>query len=147
MYKYLFLCTCHTARGNDIIWQAITSSSIHTCERGCYCPRNMMFTELSLGFWSSRHKNLSACQILSSTVVFLVSYMHVRAPFIMYCSTFFVVFLFLNMTFVGSQSFISLPSFMFVSAAVSELCESNQNKEEEEKKKSAISNLTSFLSI
>ena len=32
--------------------------------------------------------------------------------------------------FVGSQSFISLPSFMFVSAAVSELRESNQNKEE-----------------
>ena len=34
--------------------------------------------------------------------------------------------IFLNMTFfVGSQSFIFLPSFMFVSAAVSELCESN----------------------
>ena len=32
--------------------------------------------------------------------------------------------------FVGSQSFISLPSFMFVSAAVSELRESNQNKKE-----------------
>ena len=31
--------------------------------------------------------------------------------------------------FIGSQSFISLPSFMFVGAAVSEICESNQNKE------------------
>ena len=40
--------------------------------------------------------------------------------------------------FVGSQSFISLPSFMFVSAAVSELCESNQNKEKEEEKNSEI---------
>ena len=32
--------------------------------------------------------------------------------------------------FVGSQSFISLPTFMFVSAVVSELRESNQNKKE-----------------
>ena len=38
--------------------------------------------------------------------------------------------------FVGSQSFISLPSFMCVSAAVSELRESNQNKKE--KKNSEI---------
>ena len=30
--------------------------------------------------------------------------------------------------FVGSQGFISLPSFMLVSAAVSEIRESNQNK-------------------
>ena len=46
--------------------------------------------------------------------------------------------IFLNMTlFVGSQSFISLPSFMCVSAAVSELRESNQ-KEKEEKNNSEI---------
>ena len=32
-------------------------------------------------------------------------------------------------TFVGSQSFISLPSFMFVSAVVSKIRESNQEKE------------------
>ena len=39
----------------------------------------------------------------------------------------------LTMTmFVKSQSFISLPSFMFVSATVSEICESNQNKKEKE---------------
>ena len=31
--------------------------------------------------------------------------------------------------FVGSQSFISIPSFMFVSTAVSEIRESNRNKE------------------
>ena len=37
----------------------------------------------------------------------------------------------LTMTmFVTSQSFISLPSFMFVSAAVSEIRDLNQNKEE-----------------
>ena len=39
--------------------------------------------------------------------------------------------------FVGSQSFISLPSFMRVSAAVSELRESNQNKKEKEKQKNS----------
>ena len=38
--------------------------------------------------------------------------------------------------FVGSQSFISLPSFMFVSAAVSGLRESNQEKKKKEKKNS-----------
>ena len=40
--------------------------------------------------------------------------------------------------FVGSQSFISLPSFMFVSAVVSELRESNQNKEKEKNNNSEI---------
>ena len=39
------------------------------------------------------------------------------------------------MTFVGSQSFISPPSFMFVSAAVSEIRELNQNKKKEQEKK------------
>ena len=40
--------------------------------------------------------------------------------------------------FVGSQNFISLPSFMFVSAAVSEIHELNQNKEKKEKNNSEI---------
>ena len=40
--------------------------------------------------------------------------------------------------FLGSKSFISLPRFMFVSAAVSELGESNQNKKEKEKKNSEV---------
>ena len=35
---------------------------------------------------------------------------------------------------VGSESFISLPSFMFVGAAVSEIHESNQKKEKKYKK-------------
>ena len=35
--------------------------------------------------------------------------------------------------FVGSQSFISIPSFMFVGAAVREICELNRNKEEKKK--------------
>ena len=84
-----------------------------------------MFTELSLGCWSSGHRNLSMYQVSSSTVFFFVSYMHIHAPFIMYCSRLFVVVfqdLILNMPiFVGSQSSISLPSFMFVSAVVREI--------------------------
>ena len=39
--------------------------------------------------------------------------------------------------FVGSQSFISLPSFTFVIAAISELCELNQNKKEREEEKNS----------
>ena len=47
--------------------------------------------------------------------------------------------------FVGSQSFISLPSFMFVSAVVSE---TRELKEKEKKEKnSEISDLTPFLGI
>ena len=63
----------------------------------------------------------------------------------MYCSRLFVVVfqeinclhILLNMPmFVGSQSFISLPSFMFVSAVVSEIRESK--KKEKKKKNSEI---------
>ena len=40
-----------------------------------------MFTELSLGYWSSGHRNLSIIlyQVSSSTVFFFVSYMHIHA--------------------------------------------------------------------
>ena len=62
----------------------------------------------------------------------------------MHCSRLFVfqeinfVYILLNMPmFVGSQSFISLPSFMFVSSVVSEICESKE-KEKKEKKNSEI---------
>ena len=60
--------------------------------------------------------------------------MHIHAPFIMYCSRLFVV-LFQEITpmLVGSQRFLSLPSFMFVSAVVSEIHELNQNKEKKKK--------------
>ena len=102
-----------------------------------------MFTELSLGCWSSGHRNLSMYQVSSSTVFFFVSYMHIHAPFIMYCSRFFVVVFqeincFHTFMFVGSQSFISLPSFMLVSAVVSEICELKEKKKEREKKNSEI---------
>ena len=40
--------------------------------------------------------------------------------------------------FVGSQSFISLPSFMFVSAVVSEICESKEKEKKKKKKNSEI---------
>ena len=90
-----------------------------------------MFTELSLGCWSSGHRNLSMYKVSSSTVYFFVN---LHAPFIMYCSRLFVVvfqeIILLDMTlFVRSQSFISLPSFMFVSAVVSEICKLKKNSE------------------
>ena len=75
-------------------------------------------------------------QVLSSTMS--VMYMHIRISIVMYCSRLFVVVfqeIHLNMMFVGSLSFISLPSFVFVIAPVSELCEWNQNKEEEKNSK------------
>ena len=97
-----------------------------------------MFTELSVGCWSSGHRNLSMYQVSSSTVFFFVSYMHIHVPFIMYCSKLFVVVFqernCLHMPmFVGSQSSISQPSFMFVSAPVSKIRELNQNKKKKEK--------------
>ena len=74
-------------------------------------------------------------QVLSFTVFSFVSYIPVHMPLRMYWPRlFFVVFQeiqCLTMTmFVTSQSFISLPSFMFVSAAVSEIHDLNQNKKE-----------------
>ena len=61
--------------------------------------------------------------------------MHIHMPIKMYWPRlFFVVFREIyNLTmsmFVGSRSFISLPSFMFVDAAVSEIRELNRNKKE-----------------
>ena len=50
------------------------------------------------------------------------------------------VYIILTMTmFVMSQSFISLPSFMFVSAAVSEIHDLNQNKEKKNNLQMVIS--------
>ena len=50
--------------------------------------------------------------------------------------------------FVGPQSFISLPSFMFVSAVVSEISElKEKNSKKEKEKKLTICNLTPFLGI
>ena len=49
--------------------------------------------------------------------------------------------------FVGSQSFISLPSFMFVSAVVSDIGELKEKEKEKKNLKLTISNLTPFLDI
>ena len=88
-----------------------------------------MFTELSLGCWSSGHRNLYMYQVLSSKVFFFVSYMQIRP---LYNVLLEVERNCLHMTlFVRSQSFFSPPSFMFVSAAVSEIRELNQNNKEE----------------
>ena len=94
-------------------------------------------------------------QVSSSAVFSFVSYMHIHVdPFITYCLRLFVCCfprneLFTNMMlFIGSQSFIVLPSFMFVNAAVSEICELNQNKKEGRGiLKLTISNLRPFLGI
>ena len=96
-----------------------------------------MFTELSLGCWSSGRRNLSMYQVSPSNVFFFISYMHLHAPFIMHCLRLFVVVFqeinCLNMPmFIGSQSFISLPSFMFVSAVVSEIRELKKEKNNSE---------------
>ena len=98
-----------------------------------------MFIELSLGFWSSRHKRLSTYQVSSPVVVFFVSYMHITCPLYnvlleVVCQCCFPRNDIFKHDVVGSQSFISLPSFMHISAAVNELHESNQNKKEKEKK-------------
>ena len=83
--------------------------------------------------------------VSSSAVFSVVSYMHIHVCFIMYCSRLVVVVfqemnVLLNlMLFVGSLNFISLPSFMIVSA------ELNQNKKK--KVKLTISNLRPFLGI
>ena len=66
-------------------------------------------------------------QVLSSTVVFFVSYMHVLLEVV--CCCFSRKNILLNMTmFVRSQSFISVPSFMFVSALVGEICRSRTRR-------------------
>ena len=95
-----------------------------------------MFTELSVGCRSSGHRNLSMHQVSSSTVFFFVGYIHIHVLFIMYCSRLFVVVFqernCLHMPmFVGSQSVISQPGFMFVSALVSELNQKEKKKNSE----------------
>ena len=65
--------------------------------------------------------------------------MHIHVPIIMYCPKLFVVvskekivYILLNMPmFVRSQSFISLPSFVSVSAPVSETREWKQEEKKE----------------
>ena len=79
-----------------------------------------MFTELSLGCWSSGHKNLSMYQVSLSTVFFFISYMHIHAHFIMYCLRLFVVVF---------QEINCLHTFSAVVSEVREL------KEKEKKKK------------
>ena len=79
-------------------------------------------------------------QVSSSTVFFFVSYMHIHVPFITYCSRLFVV-VFQDMNCLQTfkhdvrrfTEYISPPSFMFVSAVVSEIHELNQDMKKKEK--------------
>ena len=60
------------------------------------------------------------------------TYMYIHIHIMYWPRLFFVVFhkvqILTMMMFVGLQSFISLPGFIFVSAAVSEIHDLNQNK-------------------
>ena len=107
-----------------------------------------MSTELSLGCWSSGHRNLSMYQVSPSTVFFYQLHAHTCPLYNVLLEVVCCCFprinclhILLNMPmFIGSQSFISLPSFMFVSAVVSEIRELKE-------KKNSVSNLTPFLGI
>ena len=74
-------------------------------------------------------------QVSSSVLFFFVSYMHIHIPIMLKvgCCCFPRNDILLNMTLlVGSHRvYISPPSFMFVSATVSEIHELNQNKNSE----------------
>ena len=72
---------------------------------------------------------LSQCFSLSVTSTY-ICHKNVLAEIVfLWFSKKYSVYIILTMTmFVTSQSFISLPSFMFVSAAVSEIHGLNQNK-------------------
>ena len=102
-----------------------------------------MFTELSPGCWSSGHKNLSMYQVSPSTVFFFISYMHITCPLYnvlleVVCCCFPRNNLNMPMFVGSSSSFISLPSFMFVSAVVSEIRELKEKEKKKEKKNSEI---------
>ena len=79
-----------------------------------------MFTELSLRCWLSGHVS----SFVFHSVFLCQLHVHTCPLYNVLLEAVCCCFV-LNMTFVGSQSFISLPSFMFVSAAVSEICELN----------------------
>ena len=67
----------------------------------------MMFTELSLGCWLLRHKCLSTYQVSSSTVVFFVSYMHVRTcPLYNVLLEFVVVFQEMNCLYIFKHDIV-----------------------------------------
>ena len=90
----------------------------------------MMFTELSLGCWSSGHKNLSMYQFRLPQCFSLEHTCPLYNVLLeVVCCCFLRNNILLNMPmFVGSQSFISLPSFMFVSAVVSEIRELKEKR-------------------
>ena len=107
-----------------------------------------MFTELSLGCLSSGHRNVASFVFHSAFLCELHAHTcplyNVLFEVLCCCFPKIIVNILLNMPmFIGSQSFISLPSFMFVTALVSEIRESRQRII----LKLDISNLTPFLGI
>ena len=99
-------------------------------EAVCCFPRNTVFTKFSLCCWLSGHRNLSMYQVLSFTVFSFVSCHECsgRDCFLWFSKKYSVYIILTVTMLVTSQSFISLPSFMFVSAAVSEIHDLSQNK-------------------
>ena len=92
-----------------MLQEEMTSSDISTCSSSCLisCER---------GLCQSKYIGQDSVLLFSERcIVYIILTMHM---------------------FVGSQSFISLPSFMLVGAAVSEIRELNRNKE---KKKNGYS--------
>ena len=97
---------------------------MHTCERGCLLKKYMNF-HLDAGCQGIEiytcikfHLQLHAHTCPIYNVVLEVG-----------CCCFPRNDIVLNLTlFIGSQNFISPPSFTFVGAVVSEICELNQNK-------------------
>ena len=83
-------------------------------------------------------------QVSSSTMFFFVSYMHIHIPTIMYCSRLFVNCFPSNTLKHDVVCWVTELHLMFVSAAVSEIHEWNQNKK---KMNSEIGNLTPSLGI
>ena len=69
-----------------------SSCLISACDRGCLFifPRNMMFTELSLRYLLSGHRNCPMYQVSFSTVFFFVNYMRIHVTY--WPRLFFVVF-------------------------------------------------------
>ena len=117
---------------------ARTCIPIHNAltEAVCCCfPRNTVFTTFSL--YDVGHQDievypcikfcLSQCLPLSHT--YAIKNVLAKTVFLWFSKKYRVYNLTMTM-FVTSQSFISLPSFMFVSAAVSEIHDLNQNKKE-----------------
>ena len=134
------MCTCHAARGNGIS-TCSSSCLIHTCERGCLLIFSKKydvyrtFTRM-LAVRAQKLTHISSfvfhCRFLCQLHAHTYANQNVLAETVFCCFPRNVYIILTMPMFVGSQNFISTPSFMFVGDAVSEICESNRNKKEKQ---------------